>query len=277
MKYYIIAGEPSGDLHGSKLIKEIFKLDKNAKISNNVKVGPFCYIGANVDLQQDVELISNVHIEGNTKIGKDTKVFPFASIGTQPQDLKFKNEKNSLFIGEKNTIREYVTINPGTEGGGSKTIIGNNCLFMISSHIAHDCKIGDNVIIANNVPLGGHVTIEDNVVIGGNSAVQQFTRIGRLAMIGGMTGVLKDVTPFGLSIGNRNYLQGLNLIGLRRKKYDNKKIMGLDKAYKEIFASKNLHENLSKINGEYKDNELVTEVIKFIEKDKKRPICTFQK
>ena len=148
---------------------------------------------------------------------------------------------------------------------------------MISSHIAHDCKIGNNVIIANNVPLGGHVTIEDYVVIGGNSAVQQFTRIGRLAMIGGMTGVLKDVTPFGLSIGNRNYLQGINLIGLRRKRYDNKKIMGLDKAYKEIFASENLHENLSRINGEYKDNELVTEVIKFIEKDKKRPICSPQK
>ena len=251
-------------------------IDANAKISNTVTIGPFCYIGPNVELSDGVELISNVHIEGFTKIGKNTKIYPFAAIGTQPQDLKFKNEKTSLQIGEKNIIREYVTINPGTEGGGSKTIIGNNCLFMISSHIAHDCNIGDNVIIANNVPLGGHVTIEDSVVIGGNSAVQQFTRIGRLAMIGGMTGVLKDVTPFGLSIGNRNYLQGLNLIGLRRKKYDNKKIIGLDKAYKEIFASKNLHENLSKINGEYKDNELVSEVIRFIEKDKKRPICSPQ-
>ena len=252
-------------------------VDKQAKISKNVKIGPFCYIGPNVELADGVELISNVHVEGYTTIGKGTKIFPFASIGTQPQDLKFNNEKNSLSIGENNLIREYVTINPGTKGGGSKTIIGNNCLFMISSHVAHDCKIGDNVIIANNVPLGGHVTIEDNVVIGGNSAVQQFTRIGRLAMIGGMTGVLKDVTPFGLSIGNRNYLQGINLIGLRRKKYDNKKIMGLDKAYKEIFASENLHENLSKINGEYKDNELVAEVIRFIEKDKKRPICSPQR
>jgi len=252
-------------IHNSSVI------DKQAKISNKVKIGPFCYVGPNVELADEVELISNVHIEGYTKIGKRTKIFPFASIGTQPQDLKFKNEKNSLSIGENNLIREYVTINPGTEGGGSKTIIGSNCLFMISSHIAHDCKIGDNVIIANNVPLGGHV------VIGGNSAVQQFTRIGRLAMIGGMTGVLKDVTPFGLSIGNRNYLQGINLIGLRRKKYDNKKIIALDKAYKKIFSSENLHENLDKINGEYKDNELVTEVIKFIEKDKKRPICSFQK
>ena len=236
-------------IHNSSII------DKNAKVSNSVKIGPFCYVGPDVELSDGVELISNVHIEGNTKVGKNTKIFPFACIGTNPQDLKFKNEKNSLLIGEKNIIREYVTI---------------------SSHIAHDCKIGDNVIIANNVPLGGHVTIEDNVVIGGNSAVQQFTRIGRLAMIGGMTGVLKDVTPFALSIGNRNYLQGLNLIGLRRKKYGNKMIMGLDKAYKEIFSSKNLHENLSKINGEYKDNELVSEVIRFIEKDKKRPICSPQ-
>ena len=255
-------------IHNSSVI------DKKAKISKNVKIGPFCYVGPNVELQEDVELVSNVHIEGTTYIGNGTKIFPFASIGTQPQDLKYKNEKNSLSIGKNNIIREYVTINPGTEGGGTKTLIGDNCLFMISSHIAHDCIIGNNVIIANNVPLGGHVTIEDSVVIGGNSAVQQFTRIGRLAMIGGMTGVLKDVIPFGLSIGNRNYLQGLNLIGLRRKKYENKLIIGLDKAYKEIFSSKNLYENLSKINGEHKDNKLVSEVIKFIEKDKKRPICS---
>ena len=249
-------------------------IDRQAKISDNVKIGPFCYIGPNVELDDGVELVSNVHLEGYTKIGKGTKIFPFASLGTQPQDLKYRNEKNSLLIGENNLIREYVTINPGTEGGGSKTTVGNNCLFMISSHIAHDCIIGNNVIIANNVPLGGHVPIEDNVIIGGNSAVQQFTRVGRSAMIGGMTGVLKDVIPFSLSIGNRNYLQGINLIGLRRQKYDNKKIIGLDKAYKEIFASDNLHENLTKINGEYKNNELVSEVIKFIEKDKKRPICT---
>jgi len=249
-------------------------IEKGAKIGKNVKVGPFCYVGSKVQISDDVELISNVHLEGNTNIGKGTKIFPFASIGTVPQDLKYHGESNSLKIGENNTIREYVTINPGTEGGGSKTIIGNNCLFMISSHVAHDCNIGNDVVIANNVPLGGHVTIEDSVVIGGNSAVQQFTRIGRLAMIGGMTGVLKDVIPFGLSFGNRNYLRGINLIGLKRKKYNNKKIMELDTAFKKIFSSKNLHENLSKINGEYKGNDLVAEVISFISKDKKRPICT---
>ena len=255
-------------IHSSSIIS------KKAKIGKNVKIGPFCNIGALVELEENVELISNIHIEGNTKIGKGTKIFPFASLGTVPQDLKYNDEPNSLIIGENNTIREYVTINPGTEQGGGKTIIGNNCLFMISSHIAHDCRVGNDVIIANNVPLGGHVTIEDSVVIGGNSAVQQFTRIGRLAMIGGMTGVLKDVIPFGLSVGNRNHLQGLNLIGLRRKNYENKKIMDLDKAYKAIFSAKNLHEDLSKINIEFKDNALVNEVINFISKDKKRPICS---
>ena len=249
-------------------------IDQKAKIGKKVKIGPFCFVGPQVQLNEGVELISNVHIEGNTKIGQGTKIFPFASIGTVPQDLKYKGEANSLEIGENNVIREYVTINPGTEGGGSKTIVGNNCLLMISSHIAHDCKIGNNVVIANNVPLGGHVTIEDFVIIGGNSAVQQFTRIGRLAMIGGMTGVLKDVIPFGLSFGNRNYLKGINIIGLRRKKYDNKKIMELDEAYKKIFSSNNLQENLSKINGEYQENDLVKEVTNFIEKDKRRPICT---
>ena len=249
-------------------------IDKKAKISTTAKIGPYTIIGPNVEIGDHVEIFSHVNIIGNTKIGESTKIFPFASIGTQPQDLKYKGEKNALVIGKNNTIREYVTINPGTSGGGNITLIGDNCLFMISSHVAHDCKIGNNVVIANNVPLGGHVTIEDSVVIGGNSAVQQFTRIGRLAMIGGMTGVLKDVIPFGLSFGNRNYLKGLNLIGLRRNKYENKKIIELDEAYKKIFSTLNLHENLSKINGEYLGNKLVQEVTEFISKDKKRPICS---
>ncbi len=249
-------------------------IDKSAKISKNVKIGPYSIIGQNVEIEEEVEIYSHVNITENTKIGKGTKIFPFASIGTMPQDLKFKGEKNKLIIGKNNTIREYVTINPGTEGGGGITSIGNNCLFMISSHVAHDCKVGNNVVVANNVPLGGHVTIEDSVVIGGNSAVQQFTRIGRLAMIGGMTGVLKDVIPFGLSFGNRNYLKGLNLIGLRRGNYENKTIIELTEVYKKFFLPGNLHENVSKINGEYKDNKLIKEVTEFILKDKKRPICS---
>ena len=256
------------------MIHKTSVVDKNAKVSQTAEIGPYAVIGSGVEIHDEVEIHSHVNIVGDTKIGKGTKIFPFASIGTQPQDLKYKGEKSSLVIGNNNIIREYVTINPGTQAGGMITKIGNNCLFMISSHIAHDCQIGNNVVIANNVPLGGHVIVEDSVTIGGNSAVQQFTRIGRLAMVGGMTGVLKDVIPFGLSLGNRNYLKGINIIGLRRNRYENKTIMELNEAYKKIFSSKNLHENLNKINGEFKDNKLVKEVTEFISKDKKRPICS---
>ena len=248
-------------------------INKNAKVHSSVKVGPYTVIGPNVEIGEKTEIQSHVSITVNTKIGKGNKIYPFVSIN-DPQDLKYSGEETSLVIGDNNKIREYVTINPGTIGGGGKTIIGNNCLFMISSHIAHDCKIGNNVIIANNVPLGGHVIIEDNVVIGGNSAVQQFTRIGKMAMIGGMTGVLHDVIPYGLSTGNRNSLQGLNLIGLRRAKFENKDILGLSEAYKEIFATKNINENISKLNGSFQENPLIKEVIEFITKDKKRSICT---
>ena len=249
-------------------------VDSKAKISSSVNIGPYCVIGPNVEINENVKIYSHVNISGNTKIGKGNKIYPFASIGNDPQDLKYNGEETKLIIGDNNKIREYVTINPGTKGGGGLTKIGNDCLFMISSHVAHDCQVGNNVIIANNVPLGGHAIIEDNVVIGGNSAVQQFTRIGKMAMVGGMTGVLHDVIPYGLSIGNRNYLQGLNLIGLRRANFNNKDILGLTEAYKEIFATKNLTDNLSKLNGEFKENTLVKDVIKFITKDKKRSICT---
>ena len=249
-------------------------VDSKAKISSSVNIGPYCVIGPNVEINENVKIQSHVNISGNTKIGKGNKIYPFASIGKDPQDLKYNREETKLIIGDNNKIREYVTINPGTKGGGGLTEIGNDCLFMISSHVAHDCQVENNVIIANNVAVAGHVTIEDSVVIGGNSAVQQFTRIGRMAMIGGMTGVLHDVIPYGLSIGNRNYLQGLNLIGLRRANFNNKDILGLTEAYKEIFATKNLTDNLSKLNGEFKENTLVKDVIKFITKDKKRSICT---
>ncbi len=256
------------------MIDKTALVDKNAKVHSSVKIGPYTVIGPNVEIDEGVVIYSHVNISGNTKIGKGNIIYPFASIGNDPQDLKFNGEKTLLEIGNHNKFREYVTVNPGTEGGGSLTKIGNNCLFMISSHVAHDCKVGNNVIIANNVPLGGHVTIEDNVVIGGNSAVQQFTRIGKMAMIGGMTGVLHDVIPYGLSTGNRNSLQGLNLIGLRRAKFNNKDILGLSEAYKEIFATKNLTDNISKLNGLFNDNPLVKNVIDFIVKDKKRSICT---
>ena len=249
-------------------------VDQNAKVHSSAKIGPFSVIGPNVEIGENVIIHSHVNISGNTKIGKGNIFFPFVSIGNDPQDLKYNGEQTLLEIGDNNKFREHVTVNPGTVGGGGLTKIGNNCLFMISSHIAHDCKVGNNVIIANNVPLGGHVTIENNVVIGGNSAIQQFTRIGEMAMIGGMTGVLHDVIPYGLSTGNRNSLQGLNLIGLRRAKIENKDILGLSEAYKEIFATKNINENIGKLNVSFQENPLVKNVIDFITKDKKRSICT---
>ena len=243
-------------------------IDQNAKISKNVKIGPYTVIGPNVEIGNETEIQSHVNISGNTKIGKKNKIYPFASIGNDPQDLKFKGEETKLEIGDNNKIREYVTINPGTKGGGGLTKIGNNCLFMVSAHIAHDCIVGNNVILANNVPLGGHA------LIGGNSAVQQFTRVGKSAMIGGMCGVVRDIIPYGIAHGNRSVLQGLNLIGLRRKNIPNKEIITLSEAYKEIFKNENLTENLSNLSNEFKNNELVSDVVKFIEKDKKRPICT---
>ena len=248
-------------------------IDPKAKIGKNVQIGPYSIIGPNVDIGDDTIVQSHVSILANTVIGKGNKIYPFVSIN-EPQDLKYNGEETNLIIGNNNKIREYVTINPGTVGGGGKTVIGNNCLFMVSSHIAHDCQLGSNVIVANNVAIAGHAIVDDHVIIGGNSAVQQFTRIGKMAMIGGMTGVLHDVIPYGLSMGNRNSLQGLNLIGLRRAKFDNKDILILSDAYKEIFATKNLTENLIKLNGSFKDNPLVKEVIEFITKDKKRSICT---
>ena len=249
-------------------------IDSKAKISSNVKIGPYSIVGPNVEINDNSEIQSHVSIVGNTKIGKNNKIYPFSSIGNDPQDLKFNGELTNLEIGDNNKIREYVTINPGTNGGGGLTKIGNNCLFMVSSHIAHDCIVGNNVILANNVPLGGHAYVDDNAIIGGNSAVQQFTRVGKFAMIGGMCGVVRDVIPYGIAHGNRSILQGLNLIGLRRNNIPNKEILSLSEAYKIIFKNENLTENLSNLSNDLRENDLVSEVVNFIEKDKKRPICT---
>ena len=249
-------------------------IDSEAKIEENVKIGPYTVIGPNVEIGQGTVIQSHVNITGQTKIGKKNIIYPFASIGNDPQDLKFQGEETRLEIGDNNKIREYVTINPGTKGGGGLTKVNNNCLFMVSAHIAHDCFVGNNVILANNVPLGGHAHIDDNAIIGGNSAVQQFTRVGKSAMIGGMCGVVRDIIPYGIAHGNRSVLQGLNLIGLRRKNIPNKEIMKLSEAYNEIFKNENLTENLNNLSKDFRSNALVAEVVDFIEKDKKRPICT---
>ena len=249
-------------------------IDPKANLHRSVKIGPFCVIGADVEIDQNTEVQSHVSIVGNTKIGKNNKIYPFASIGNDPQDLKFQGERTKLEIGNDNKIREYVTINPGTNGGGGITKVGNNCLFMVSAHIAHDCFVGDNVILANNVPLGGHAYIEDSVIIGGNSAVQQFARIGKYAMVGGMCGVVRDIIPYAMVHGNRGKLQGLNLIGLRRRNIPNKDIIILSDAYKEIFKNENLTDNLNNLDKDLRKHKLVSEVVNFIEKNKKRAICT---
>ena len=249
-------------------------IDKKAKISGNVFIGPYSIIGPDVQIGEGTEIQSHVNITGKTTIGENTKIFPFASIGTIPQDLKYKGEQTILEIGGNNIIREHVTINTGTGGGGGITKIGNNNLIMIGAHIAHDCMIGNNVVIANSAAIAGHAQISDDVIIGGNCGIQQFTRIGKMAMIGGMSGVSRDVIPYGLSFGNRNYLEGINSIGLRRKKVSNKEILLLSEAYKEIFKTKSLQKNLTNLSEELKINSYVKEVIDFINHDKKRPICT---
>ena len=249
-------------------------IDSKAKISSNVEIGPYVVIGPDVEIDDGVVIQTHVTITGVTKIGKKNIFYPLSSIGSDPQDLKYKGEKTSLIIGDGNTIREHVTINTGTVQGGGITKVGNNNLIMIGAHIAHDCIVGNNIVMANNSAIAGHAVIEDFVIIGAKCGIQQFVRIGKLAMIGGMTGVSRDVIPYGVSTGNRNFLKGINIIGLRRIKTENKDIITLTEAYKEIFKTESLNNNLSELNNKYKDNYLVDEVIQFINKDKKRPICT---
>ena len=214
-------------------------ISTNAKIHPSIKIGPFCYIGSNVEIGENCELKSHVSIVGNTKIGKNNIFYPFSSIGSEPQDLKFENEKSFLIIGNNNTFRENVTANPGTKGGGLKTIIKNNCLFMVGSHIAHDCQIESNVILANNATLAGHVEIGENAIIGGNSGIHQFVQIGKNSMIGGMSGVEKNILPYCLYIGIRTGLKGLNLIGLKRQNIPNNKINMISLFIKDIFNKEN--------------------------------------
>ena len=247
-------------------------ISESSEIEDNVEIGPYSIIGPEVKISSNTKIHSHVSIIGNTSVGTGNEIFPFASIGTPPQDLKYKGEKNSIVIGDNNKLREYVNINPGTEQGGGKTEIGNNNLFMVYCHIAHDCKVSNNIVLANNVQVGGHVTIQDNAIIGGSCAIHQFSRIGESSMVGGMTGVLSDVIPFGLSLGNRNNLVGLNLIGLRRAKVSNENIKIIQEAYNEIFKSENFRSNIDNLNSEIKKNLFVNKIINFINSDKKRPI-----
>ena len=247
-------------------------VDSKAKIADNVQIGPYCFIGPEVEIGNNSIIHSHINIVGNTKIGENNQIYPFSSIGTPPQDLKYKGEKNSIVIGNNNKFREYVNINPGTEQGGGITRIGDNNLLMVYCHVAHDCMISNNVVLANNVQVGGHVSIQNNAIVGGSCAIHQFSRIGEYAMIGGMTGVLSDVIPFGLSMGNRNNLMGLNLIGLRRSKVSNENIKKIQISYEIIFKTPSFRENIEQLNNDLKENEFVKKILGFINTDKKRPI-----
>ncbi len=249
-------------------------VDSKAKISDNVQIGPYCFIGPEVEIGNNSIIHSHVNIVGNTKIGENNQIYPFSSIGTPPQDLKYKGEKNSIVIGNNNKFREYVNINPGTEQGGRITRIGDNNLLMVYCHVAHDCMISNNIVLANNVQVGGHVTIQDNAIVGGSCAIHQFSRIGEYAMIGGMTGVLSDVIPFGLSMGNRNNLMGLNLIGLRRSKVSNENIKKIQLSYEIIFKTPSFRENIEQLNNDLKENEFVKKILSFINTDKKKTNIT---
>lgn len=247
----------------------------NAKIGENVSIGAYCVIGDNVELDRNVTLKSHVVIEGQTKVGEGTTIYPFASIGHKPQDLKFQGEASRVIIGKNNDIREYVTISPGTKGGGLETVIGDNCLFMISVHIAHDCIVGNNVILANNVTFAGHVKVGDFAVVGGLSAVHQFVRIGHNAMIGGMSGIENDVIPFGQANGERANLTGLNLVGLKRGNFSKDEINALRNAYKLLFVNDDstFDKRIEKIASQFKESENVKKVIEFLKNDTSRAIC----
>jgi UDP-N-acetylglucosamine acyltransferase len=249
-------------------------IDKTAKLGNGVVVGPYSVVGAGVTLGDNVELKSHVVIDGNTTIGDNTKIFSFACIGSITQDKKYKGEESKLIIGKNNMIREYVTINPGTHGDLKCTFVGDNCLLMIASHIAHDCVIGNNVILSNNATLGGHVVVEDNAILGGMTAVHQFVRIGRNAMVGGMTGVELDVCPYTMVKGERAFMSGLNLIGLKRHNIDKDSIHKLKTVYDLLF-SKDMQflEAIEHIAQKFDNDIYVKEVIRFLRADKSRGVC----
>lgn len=249
-------------------------VDPNAKVAPSVSIGPYSVVGPHVTLGENVRLESHVVVTGHTELGADSRIFPFASVGHEPQDLKFHGEESKLVIGTNATIREHVTLNPGTEGGGLITTVGDHCLFMMGAHVAHDCRIGDHVIFVNGATVAGHVEVGDWAIIGGLSAVHQFARIGRHAMIGGMSGVENDVIPYGSVVGNRAHLSGLNLVGLKRRGFSRDDIHDLRRAYRLIFAQEGTQsERLADVAELFPHIEPVTEILDFMGAESSRAIC----
>lgn len=256
------------DIHPTAIV------DFGAKIGENVKIGPYCVIGGNVEIDEGVELSSHVVVSGRTKIGAGTKIYPFTSLGSPPQDLKYAGEESTLEIGKNNVIREHVTMNPGTAGGEMKTVIGDNCLFMMASHVAHDCVVGNNVIMANNATLGGHVTVGDFAIIGGLAAVHQFVRIGNHAIIGGMSGVESDVIPYGRVKGERAFLAGLNLIGLERRGFSKDDVKNLQRAYNQLFGEEGtLDQRIESVALDFQSDQTVMKIVQFAREKTRFPLC----
>lgn len=237
-----------------------------AKIANDVTVGPYCIIGENVILAEGVKLHSHVCVDGYTTIGAHTEIFPFASIGKKPQDLKYAGEASTVVIGKNNVIREYVTIHPGTASGAMETIVGDDCLLMIGVHVAHDCRVGNNVILANNASLAGHVEIGDGAILGGMSGYRQFVRVGKGAIIGGGSMIDADVIPYASVAGERAHLIGLNLVGMKRRNIPKEEIRETLQAFKDIFHSdaETLEKRLHKTLSANKTNEMIAEIAVFI-------------
>jgi UDP-N-acetylglucosamine acyltransferase len=249
-------------------------VEDGARIAPGVRIGPLCHVGAEVALDEGVQLVSHVVVAGRTSIGARTRIFPFASIGHQPQDLKYKGEPSTLTIGSDCLIREGVTMNPGTEGGGMETIVGDRCTFLANSHVGHDCRIGSNVILSNNVMLAGHLTVGDYAGIGGGAAVIQFTRVGAHSYLGGMSGLENDLIPYGMALGNRAHLSGLNIVGLQRRGFSRDDIHSLRRAYRLLFADEGtLVERTEDVEKEFRDHPIVTEILAFIRARGKRGLC----
>lgn len=253
-------------------------IEEGAQIKKNVRIGPYCHIGSHVVLEEDVEIHAHTVIAGNTTIGRGTKVFSFSCIGYLPQVTGIQSVETAVIIGENNLIREYVTIHPGTPKGRGVTQVGNNCMIMVSSHIAHDCKVGNNVIMANQATLGGHVEIEDFVNIGGLSGIHQFVKLGRGCIIGGLSGVEGHVIPYGSVIGNRARLSGLNLVGLKRRHVDRDRIHALRAAYRLLFANEgegSLSERILDVEEMFAQETEVMEIVDFLRQNSNtlRPLC----
>jgi UDP-N-acetylglucosamine acyltransferase len=246
-----------------------------ASLAAGVSIGPFCIVDEHVVLGEDVSLHSHVVVTGHTSIGARTKVYSFAALGHPPQDMKFRGEVSQLIIGADCVIREGVTMNPGTAGGGLVTRTGDHCWFLTQSHLAHDCTVGNHVIFSNNVMMAGHCQVGDYAIISGGAAAHQFVRIGAHAFVGGLTGVENDVIPYGMALGNRAHLAGLNIVGLKRRGFDREQIHALRRAYRMLFAAEGtLKERVEQVAGEFADHPHVLEVVNFVRAGGERAICT---